>query len=53
MEEILQHSQLSIEKSQPGRRGVRFAAVTKHAADYLPADIFAQKCAQIARNKRI
>ena len=38
MEEILQHSQLSIEKSQPGRRGVRFAAVTKHAADYLPAE---------------
>ena len=38
MEEILQHSQLSIEKSQPGRRGVRFAVVTKHAADYLPAD---------------
>lgn len=38
MEEILQHSQLSIEKSQPGRRGVRFAAVTKRAADYLPAE---------------
>lgn len=37
MEEILKHNELSIEKSRPGRRGIRFAAVQKHAAQYLPA----------------
>ncbi len=36
MQEILKN-QLSIEKSRPGRRGVRFEPVQKHAADYLPA----------------
>lgn len=30
---------LSIEKSKPGRRGVRFEAAQKHAADYLPASL--------------
>lgn len=37
MSEILKRSELSIEKSRPGRRGVRFANVQKHAAAYLPA----------------
>lgn len=37
MEEILKHNELSIEKSRPGRRGVRFETTQKHAADYLPA----------------
>lgn len=35
MQEILKN-QLSIEKSRPGRRGVRFEHAQKHAADYLP-----------------
>ena len=37
MKEILVKSELSIEKSRPGRRGVRYAQTKKHAADYLPA----------------
>ena len=37
MEEILVKSELSIEKSRPGRRGVRYAQTKHHAADYLPA----------------
>lgn len=36
MQEILKMNELSIEASRPGRRGVRFAATQKHAADYLP-----------------
>ena len=37
MQEILKLNELSIEKSQPGRRGVRFEKTQKQAADYLPA----------------
>ncbi len=36
MKEILKQGELSIEKSRPGRRGVRFAAVRRPAGDYLP-----------------
>ena len=38
MQEILKNK-LSIESSRPGRRGIRFAAADKHAADYLPATL--------------
>lgn len=37
MQEILIKNELSIEKSRPGRRGVRYAQTEKHAADYLPS----------------
>lgn len=37
MQEILVKNELSIEKSRPGRRGVRYEQTQKHAADYLPA----------------
>ena len=36
MQEILVKNELSIEKSRPGRRGVRYAQTQKHAKDYLP-----------------
>ncbi len=36
MQEILVQNELSIEKSRSGRRGIRYAQVHKHAADYLP-----------------
>ena len=39
MKEILKTNELSIEKSRPGRRGVRFEQTQKHAADYLPANL--------------
>ncbi|MBO4675190.1 MAG: aminomethyl-transferring glycine dehydrogenase subunit GcvPB [Elusimicrobiaceae bacterium] len=35
-------NELSIEKSRPGRRGVRYAKVQKHATDYLPAEYLRQ-----------
>lgn len=35
MEEILMHNELSVEKSRPGRRGVRFATAPA-ASDFLP-----------------
>ena len=38
MKEILKQ-ELSIEKSRPGRRGVRFEKTQKHAADYLPGNL--------------
>ena len=37
MKEILKQ-ELSIEKSHPGRRGVRFEQTQKHATDYLPVE---------------
>ncbi len=36
METILTHNQLSLEKSRPGRRGVRFETAQKPASAYLP-----------------
>ena len=42
MTEILIKNELSIEKSRPGRRGVRYAKVQKHATDYLPAEYLRQ-----------
>ncbi len=42
MEEMVKHNELSIEKSRPGRRGVRFAQAQKHAADYLPQNYLRQ-----------
>lgn len=36
MKTILPHNALSLEKSRPGRRGVRFEPVQKHASAYLP-----------------
>ncbi len=38
MEEILKHRELSIEKSRPGRRGIRFAAARQEAGAYLPQE---------------
>lgn len=36
MKTILPHNALSLEKSRPGRRGVRFEQTEKHASAYLP-----------------
>ena len=36
MKTVLPHNALSLEKSRPGRRGVRFEPVQKHAPAYLP-----------------
>ena len=36
MKTILPHNALSLEKSRPGRRGVRFEQAEKHASAYLP-----------------
>lgn len=38
MEEICLHNELSVEKSRPGRRGVRFAKAQKPASAYLPSE---------------
>ena len=43
MQEILVKSELSIEKSRPGRRGVRYAKTQKQASDYLPAGYLRQE----------
>lgn len=42
MQEILKTNELSIEKSHPGHRGIRFEKAPKHAADYLPANLLRQ-----------
>ncbi len=43
MQEILIKNELSIEKSRPGRRGVRYAKAQKKASDYLPAGYLRQE----------
>ena len=47
MPKILEASKLSIEKSHPGRRGVRFAAAQSEAADFLPKDYLRKSAARL------
>ncbi len=47
MQEILKHNELSIDKSRPGRRGVRFMLPQKKAADYLPASYLRVKAPRL------
>lgn len=47
MEELLKHNELSIEKSRPGRRGIRFAAAEKRAAEYVPQGYLRQSAPRL------